>query len=588
MSDFIYSTSRQQPGRLQAILRDIHSQSKHALREYHGSWGSLALRRNHYPGYVEVETETHILVVVGGPLLAHEDKKNSPNNTEDCHSRSILSLATGASALDWDNILDGPFCLLLISKENGQFKVVTDLMSFIPVYEASSTAGTILGTHVDGVARASGMTKIDPICVGDFILNDVVTYPHTIYEGIHQMAPATEFNFNSKGHQKHHEYWNPGKTLAFSNIEEASQYLASGVQSYIDGVTANLNEVALFISGGEDSRSVLGMLPHVCKKHGYLFLDQMNREGRIAAKTAKSYGASLSIELRSKSHYLDCLETSSELVGSGAKSWHVHTNNLKSSNELSNYSAVFGGFYSDTLLKGHHVIKETKFSVFPFYYQRPSKSNDSWLHRDFNTLLPEVKSELLKRKRQRWKLLAGMTSECVANEFIHLWPASMAADIPNFWGNRRLFCSHEPYMCNACVKVSASVPLKWKLNRRLFQKAMKSVFKSSQFLSHGNGILPYFPWYVNSLVRSIHVTRQKVCLVLGSSQNVNDGPWTFWGHLSKNTKWDELVNDYASTNNHFISIFGKTAYELVNGSSLNVWKKINVIQIGYHLSKMNV
>jgi hypothetical protein len=61
-----------------------------------------------------------------------------------------------------------------------------------------------------------------------------------------------------------------------------------------------------------------------------------------------------------------------------------------------------------------------------------------------------------------------------------------------FHANRRLFASYEPFFAARVVKVSAACPISWKLNRRLFHKAVQPLFLSTKWVLHTKGRLPYF------------------------------------------------------------------------------------------------
>jgi len=67
----------------------------------------------------------------------------------------------------------------------------------------------------------------------------------------------------------------------------------------------------------------------------------------------------------------------------------------------------------------------------------------------------------------------------------------MRATVPNIYVNRRLF-SYEPFLGNGVVRISSAVPVGWKLNRKLFNRAMRPFLKQSRFIVHGDGWFPYY------------------------------------------------------------------------------------------------
>src|SRR5690606_28656370 len=109
----------------------------------------------------------------------------------------------------------------------------------------------------------------------------------------------------------------------------------------------------------------------------------------------------------------------------------------------------------------------------------------------------KVLDEVNRRRRDRFRNIKK-ERPITAHEWFVLRPASMRVTIPNLYTTRRLFRSYEPFMCKEAVKISAAVPTAWKLNRRLFNYAMKPYLRKSKWLLHADGRLPYFSWWVNT------------------------------------------------------------------------------------------
>src|SRR5690606_31578650 len=127
-----------------------------------------------------------------------------------------------------------------------------------------------------------------------------------------------------------------------------------GLYRYVKSITNEVNDIAQFISVGEDSRVLTGLL-QLNSRDAFIFLDKMNREGKLAEKAAHAYEANFKMATRTKTHYLKILPHCSDLVGSGSQYHHAHTYGFHKSCKLNKYSAVFGGLLSDALLKGSHI-----------------------------------------------------------------------------------------------------------------------------------------------------------------------------------------------------------------------------------------
>jgi hypothetical protein len=314
----------------------------------------------------------------------------------------------------------------------------------------------------------------------------------------------------------------------------------------------------------------------------------MNREGRIAKQVAEAYNTNFHPEFRKKTFYLDILSEATDLIGSGHQYTHAHSLRFHKKCKLNRYDAVFGGFLSDTLLKGHHVKKNKISTRFPF--------------------LPDIKSEKYSPVEARMKLGKGIFNPYLniierqkkhlsnaaklraksASEWFNLWPVSMHNDIPNIYTNRRLFRSYEVFTCKEAVKVSASVPTSWKLNRRLFNKMARPFLRPSRWIFHADGRLPYFPWWVNSPVQFVVWFTRQIRTRTGMIKG-NQGPWGDWKWIAGCEKWQEMIAEY---NKGFGKIAlamtcddAEDALKVFESKELNIMQKVNLLQVLYTLSR---
>src|SRR5699024_6626893 len=155
----------------------------------------------------------------------------------------------------------------------------------------------------------------------------------------------------------------------------------------------------------------------------------------------------------------------------------------------------------------------------------------------------EILLELTKRRQNHLNYIKEFREES-AEEWFELWPSSMNLNIPNLHVNRRLFRSYEPFMSNEVVKISAVVPQKWKLNRRLFHKAVKPLLKPTKWLFHGDGWLPYFPWYVNNFVQFFTWGHRQIGRRTGLIKG-NQGPWGEWNTVMGSLEWKQSGKDFS-------------------------------------------
>lgn len=588
MSDFIYSKKKIENGILTKEIQRIYQDDKPSVQEFHGEWGSLAVSDNIYNGFQLYETDDHIFVVIGGPLLCFQDKQFLEGNptsegTKQIYERIIKGLIT------WDEDLSGPFAILFINKKTAKVECITDLMSFIPVYSLCDSGNILLSTHVDVLARASGQQyNIDFVSEADFILHGVVTYPYTIYKNIRQIAPASKHLIVANNTDIFTEnYWLPREKEKYNSIGQAAYDLRQALQNYVNNIAGSMTKIGQFISGGEDSRLLSGLLPRNSTRDAFIFLDNMNREGKVAKKAAQAYGANFNVELRSNSHYIDILPVCHHLVGSGAQYHHVHTFGFHKKCMLNEYPAVFGGLFADALLKGSRIKKIRSSVIFPFLPQIKNSNYSAAAPVRSGIFNKEVLSQLNNRRQDHLNYVSSFRNNS-ADEWFELWPSSMNMSIPNIYGNRRLFRSYEPFMSKDVIKISASIPQRWKLNRRLFRLTAKPLLKQTKWLLHGEGRLPYFPWYFNMFVQFLFWSYYQIGKRIGLIKG-NQGPWGEWNTVIKSTSWERAMDDYSDGIKRIEKVLKeKNVRKLFNDTDLNQMQQINLMQVIYSLSQKSL
>src|SRR5699024_2444535 len=516
--------------------------------EFHGEWGSLVISQGHYRGFLPFENEIHICVVIGAPVLYFRNNDFLLGQDSNIATQAIYERWATQNKMDWVNDLSGPFTILLINKKTSLITAVTDLMGFIPVYSCLNQGEVYLGTHVDALAKATGENgSYDSVSLADFILTDVVTFPYTVYSALRQEVPGSELDF-SVGHKKQtRTYWLPIENNPYNNIDEAADALRHGIKRYIDTVTEKMPRLAQFISAGEDSRALSGLLPPTKPRDAYIFLDHMNREGKIAKKVASAYDAKFHVGYRDSLHYLDIVPEASTLVGLGHQYSHAHSLGFDKEFKLSDYDAVFGGYLADSLLKGAYVPKLRGSGRFPFLPDIVVNRSPimACFRKSGMPIKEDLKKEIEARKKEHFDWIKELRPNSV-NEWFMLYPASMRITIPNFYSTRRLFKSYEPFLSHEIVKGAAKIPINWKLNRKVFHRVMRPYLKKSQWIFHADGRLPYYPWWFNAPIQAyIWLTRQ-LKKRMGARER-NQGPWGDWKTVFSSDKWRTQIEELNET-----------------------------------------
>lgn len=585
MSDFIYSNQKLKKGELTKDIHSIYHENFPEIQEFRGEWGTLAISRNLYNGFQIYENSMHICVVVGGPVLFFRDNGFLNNGPETEGTIAIYERwITGE--ICWDEDLSGPFIVFILNKQSAEIFCVTDLMSYIPVFTYQTEKTLMLSTHLNALAQASNQQfNMDLVSKADFILHGIVTFPYTVYRDINQIPPSSIHFTKSPSHSlKSEYYWVPTEMKKSMPIGDAAENLRAALKSYVNNITDGMPHIAQFISGGEDSRVISALLPKELNRQAFIFLDSMNREGVRAKKAAAAYGAEFNLYTRNKTHYLDILPAAADMVGDGAEYFHAHSLKLANKAKLEEYPAVFGGFCSDSLLKAACIVQPRLMSRFPFMPQIKRKGLLRGDPVDNSIFRKELLQELRKRREVRLDFIKKYRNES-AEEWFELWPSSMNDASPNVHVNRRLFRSYEPFMANGVVKISAAVPQKWKLNRRIFHKMAKPYFKQTKWLFHSDGRLPYFPWYINSGIQLAVWGYQQTTSRMGLDKKYQ-GSWGEWNLFLKNGEFQKKIDQYGDGAKVMTMAFTESDINKVfKSNELALIQRINLLHTLYSNQK---
>ena len=212
MIDFLFSSKQGGQNKLLAALRGFRSVPKLTFNEWSALWGSLVTIGPSYPGFNPVETDQHIIIVLGGPLPRYDSSIATGEHADD-GTLWILERWKNHNKIAWDDELLGHFLIACLDKTTGKLAVVTDINAFVPVYIAEAVDGeshVIVGSHADAVAIAASCEQnIDPVSIADFLTYKTVTYPYTMYKGIRQLPAASEIKVSTNGNQDVRTYWLP-------------------------------------------------------------------------------------------------------------------------------------------------------------------------------------------------------------------------------------------------------------------------------------------------------------------------------------------------------------------------------------------
>jgi hypothetical protein len=424
-------------------------------------------------------------------------------------------------------VLDGPFAALFFDQQGGG-RVLTDLFAWIPVFAAELPGELVVGTHVDAVADAAGVRgDVDQVSAAELLSFFVITHPHTLYERVTQAGAGSARAFNAgRWSARERPYWRPDEADAFASPEDAADALRAALVKDVERACEGLAEVGVLLSGGEDSRAVLGAVPRGVKVRGFTYAAEDNREVRSARRVARAYGASLAFARRPPGHDIAHFETVAALVGTQNHFVDVHGYGFHVSLGIAEMPVVLGGFSADALLKADNLP--------PGARKRVLRGGAPGIRPVAPVALPGVRAELLRAaagRRDEFRRTLAAFRPVSGDEWSFIYPFTMRKYAANLHGNRRLWRAREPFMSNAVVKIAASVPQAWKAERRLFHRAFRPLLAPSWYVPHTRNRLPYFPHAVNVAARPLLGLARDARALLTGTLRENQESWPVWGEL---------------------------------------------------------
>jgi len=587
MSDFIFCSKKIKKLKLKQCFDKIYGEEKE-LSFFSSEKSTFIISENIYNGFSTYVTDNHVCAVIGGPVLHFRNNNFISKKASNEGTKSIYDRWIKKDEMVWHEDLDGPFVIMLFDVDSGAFEVITDMLSFIPIFHKNTNSNIILSTHIDSIDFLEP-SKVDQVSVADYIINNVVTFPFTIFEGVNQIFPASshKWSFLEKSKIKHSyiTYWLPKEYVASDecNVEFLANRLQKGLKNYMNKILEAEPKLGILMSGGEDSRTVAGMIPEKHSKDGFIYCETINNEVKITEEIAKRYSINLNVGHMSKNNFVDNMEQFCDLVGVGCDGANVHSFSFYKTLNYHKYDVIFGGFLADTFLKSLWSSKSSKRSHFFLFGAKENIINFSE-YKDIshscinNDLIVEVN----KRRKVHWDFLKSIRPS-TTQEWMGIWPISMQRDIPNIYGHRRLFRSFEPFTSSEVIKVGSIAPQKIKSNKILFQKAMKPFLSKTKWIPHNAGYLPYFKYWINNVLFKPYY---KVLFRFFTNRNSTLANWFDVFKRSEVRFKEDLYK--GAILKYCGNVFSKKSeFEIIDNSNLNNIQKRNILQLGYFLFKKN-
>lgn len=266
--------------------------------------------------------------------------------------------------------LDGEFVVLVESTDD--VILINDRFGALPVFYVIDDQELVVSFSYSALWKRlaqKNRLKPDRLAFYEFLHFQRLFGDTTFDESTKTLASASILRFSkSTSTVEINRYWKPDFSKSQDDLKSIASDLAHAVTRSISTKTGDKENIALLLSGGMDSRVVLGGFnkssidtpPH-CVTIG----SSINNEIEVAASLAKISGAQHSVVARSESHYSNIVPKSVSAGGGMYSFQHGHFFNL----DIPDTDLLLHGHGFDYFFQGMYLPSERQ-----HFLGRPTRS----------------------------------------------------------------------------------------------------------------------------------------------------------------------------------------------------------------------
>jgi hypothetical protein len=439
--------------------------ANHLIDEFTYPWGNVLSQRSKGAWYAPASHDGVSHIPVGRPVVrGHEFHSSTTAFADWVHQQG--SIRDHGSAIN--DRLSGMYAIFECA--NDAVTVMTDHMGFRPVYCARNREGGLLGigTHIESLAAATGLEKqIDLVSLGELCTHNHITFPYTTRVGIIELDPCSINSFDTNSNElQSNILWEPTEPSVFPSKTEIKGMLKEALVQAGQDITRGCSNAAVLLSGGIDSRAVIGVLPSDRLGGALTYVTRENRETRVAGEVAVAAGTNQTLVQRDEHYFPNLVKRGLHLIGMELRG-NCHGLCIVDNNLQDQFDVVVGGQLSDTLLKDHFM----PFTMRDVYRPRsiqshikqfvlgkknpvePNPSHTTGRHVLEKYLTPDIRDQVRIRREVRLEQVSKVRPT-TAIEWHRFWPCSRQDDSSHTLGNARVMCSDTLFAHQSIVEVS--------------------------------------------------------------------------------------------------------------------------------------
>lgn len=266
--------------------------------------------------------------------------------------------------LDFVSGLNGEFVGVIANRDSDKVHLFTDRIGSQPLYHASVDDTVLFASRLQAIGlHPAYAPTFDREALAEFFSVQKVFGSGTPLAGVKTVPPATVMSVGTDGTvQDESTYWQPRYRPVDRSPAELASTIAETVQKVVAERTREDLDYGVLLSGGSDSRLVLGaMREQGSEPKAFHLCNWMSQEARVATAVAEAADVEFQLLERDAEYHRDLLERvpqHSNFVGAFDESIAAGF-----PDELASVDVVLTGYLGDTM-----------FGTYPLFLTRTIRS----------------------------------------------------------------------------------------------------------------------------------------------------------------------------------------------------------------------
>lgn len=178
----------------------------------------------------------------------------------DCDTEVLLHLFEREGARSLQRLC-GMFAFAIWDESSGRLFAARDRLGIKPFYYRELEGGGLAFASEIKALLELGRPAVDITALRDYLTYKYVPEPKSIYSGIRQLPPGHTLIW-ADGQSRIERYWTPANLPAIDDSDQAVERLGELLSDIVPAHTIADVPVAVFLSGGIDSTTLVGHLEH--------------------------------------------------------------------------------------------------------------------------------------------------------------------------------------------------------------------------------------------------------------------------------------------------------------------------------------